>query len=276
MSEAFYDKQYNPRLSIPDAMAYFERWQAEGKRVRLTDAARWDLQFGSDPDETLDFYPAQSSSSPLLIFVHGGYWRMMHKNDFAWLPLPFVAQGVSVANINYTLAPQIGIDGIVRQVRKAVAWLYQNHKDLGFDPGRVVCAGHSAGGHLAAMLLTENEAAESAELLPTVVAISGLFDLDPLMRATFLRDAIKLDEDQIRDLSPANLRPVPGSRILTAVGELESAEFHRQSTLLAERWGNSTVSDHVVVEGAHHFDVCDLLTDGESELFNVIMRACSA
>ena len=273
MSEAFYDEQYNPRLSIPDALAYFQRWQAAGATVRNSDAARWDLSFGETADETLDYYPAAGSAAPLLVFIHGGYWRMMHKNDFAWLPLAYVEHGVSVANINYTLAPQLGLGGIIEQIRKAVAWLYRNHSQLGFDPDRVVCAGHSAGGHLAAMLLTAGQT-ENPASTPTVFAISGLFDLAPLMKASFLRDAIKLDSQQIHDLSPANLKPLSGSRVITAVGELESQEFHRQSALLAERWGDSIVSAHCVVEGAHHFDVCDHFADPNSALFKKVLQAC--
>lgn len=276
MSVEFYDRQYNPRLSIPNALDYFQRWQSDGERSRATGSARWDLKYGESDDETLDFYPAKGTSPALLIFIHGGYWRAMHKNDFAWLASPFVEQGISVANLNYTLVPQISLGELVTQVRSAVAWLYENQADLGFDRSRVVCAGHSAGGHLAAMLLTSSGPTGSGVKgeAPFVVALSGLFDLGPLLQASFLSDVIQLTDNQIHQLSPANLTPSTGSRVLTVVGELESDEFHRQSELLAERWGDGVVTANMVVAGANHFDVCDVLADSNSELFQTVCATC--
>ena len=205
-------------------------------------------------EETLDFFPAPTASAPLLMFIHGGYWRAMHKDDFAWIAPPYTEQGIAVANVNYALAPKAHLGEIVTQVRRAVGWLHENAVRLGFDSARLVCSGHSAGGHLAAMLLA-TEWGHFAESLPSqplrgAVAISGLFDLEPLMRAEFLRQEIVLTDEEIHDLSPVNLAPSQGSHVLTVVGELESSEFYRQSRLLVDRWGDTVAQGPVVVCGS--------------------------
>ena len=270
MSDDFYDREYNPRLSVPNVGEYLERWQSGAKRVRDEVSARWDLSYGPSSEEILDYYPAKSASAPLLIFVHGGYWRALHKDDFSWVAPRFLENGVSVANVNYALAPGVGLGEIVAQIRRSVAWLHSNAGELGFDPERVVCCGHSAGGHLAAMLLATDWQAFGVSLtqpLCGVVAISGLFDLEPLMRASFLQGEIILSNREVHDLSPANLQPISGSRVLTMVGEKESNEFHRQNHLLAERWGASMVRGPLVIEQANHFDACDALTVQDGEVF---------
>jgi len=203
------EREYNPRVQVPEYASYFARWKDSAQEVRRTLDARLDLRYGLLPAERLDYFPAAGSGNPLLIFVHGGYWRALDKNDFSWVAPPYVACGVSVAVINYGLLPGTPLLMIVEQVRRACAWLHHNHRALEIDPAQIVCSGHSAGGHLTAMMLATDWPGVWPEfpqrLLSGAVAISGLFDLEPLTRAEFLRNDLRLDPVLARALSPASV-----------------------------------------------------------------------
>ena len=142
------DRDYNPRVGVPDIADLFARWQQRASDARTQLPYRPDLRYGPAPAEALDFFPARESNGPLLIFVHGGYWRALDKQDFSWIAPAYVAAGFSVAIPNYGLAPATPLSEIVAQVRRACAWLYTHARELRIDATRIVCSGHSAGGHL--------------------------------------------------------------------------------------------------------------------------------
>jgi arylformamidase len=265
------DDEYNPRARIPEFADYFARWKMQAAEARNSLHPRMDLRYGDSPLETLDFFGAGGVNGPLLIFIHGGYWRSADKADFSWVAPAYVSAGFSVAIVNYGLLPATPLEEIVRQIRRACIWLYRNAATLGFDPHRMVCAGHSAGGHLAAMMLTAQWQAFSAglpdQLLKAVVAISGLFDLLPLTHAEFLREDLGLDELRARHLSPAHLPLRNSARLLLAVGALESQEFKRQSDSLAAHWAGAGACELLLVQDCNHFSVCDAFSDPNSVLF---------
>ncbi|MCC7310283.1 MAG: alpha/beta hydrolase, partial [Sulfuritalea sp.] len=180
------DHQYNARAAIPDHPEIFERWRADSRLA--CDGLRWeaDCHFGSSPAETLDFYPAAVPNAPLLVFIHGGYWRSLDKQDFSFLAPGFVKAGVALAMPNYGLAPATPIAEMVRQMLRAMAWLYRHGAELGIDRRRIAVAGHSAGAHLAAMMLAADWPLMAGDLprdlLRGATCISGLYDLQPLVR----------------------------------------------------------------------------------------------
>ena len=278
MSDGFFDREYDPKRTIPDFASYFARWKKEALRARREATVEADIEYGPSAEETLDFFPAGSSRTPLLIFLHGGYWRAFHKDDFSWVAPAYVAAGISVAVVNYALAPAVSLFEITSQIRRSIAWLVSNSASLAVDPRRIVCSGHSAGGHLAAMALTtdwsEFGLAAGARPLSGAIAISGLFDLVPVSQADFLKSDLGLDAIACERLSPINLRPTMTAPVLTVVGELESNEFHRQSELLVRHWGNSAVAGPMIVEAANHFDVCDRFADKDSQLFRTTTKYC--
>jgi arylformamidase len=276
----FWDLEYNPRNTIAGSGEYFVRWKAHALKARETLRARIDLAYGPSAAETLDYFPAAKASSPLLIFIHGGYWRMLDKSDFSWVAPPFVAVGISVAVVNYALLPATPLADIVQQLRRACAWLYSNAESLGADKRRIVCSGHSAGGHLTAMMLATDWAAMSAalprRLLAAALAVSGLFDLEPLTRTEFLRKDLGLDAAAARELSPAFLPLHNEAPLLRALGALESGEFHRQSALIAAHWPSVGESALMDVDGCNHLSVCDALAAPGSPLFEATCAAIAA
>jgi arylformamidase len=273
----FLDREYNPRVQIPEFADFFARWKTQALKTRESLQGRLDLAYGVAPAETLDYFPAAQASSPLLIFIHGGYWRALDKSDFSWVAPPYVAAGIAVAVLNYALAPRTPVPEIVRQVRRACAWIHDRAADLGCDPTRLFCSGHSAGGHLTAMMLATDWPAQSASLprrlLAGALTVSGVFDLQPLTQAEFLRKDLNLDEQAAREISPAFLALQNDAPLLRAVGALESGEFHRQSELIAAHWPSACTTALIDVPDCHHLSVCDALATPGSVLFE---RTCEA
>ena len=266
------NREYNARARVPDHAQYFARWVADSRMARLAEPCYLDLAYGPEPGQALDMFPARRArhgGAPLLIFIHGGYWRAQDKSDFSYLAPPFTRAGAAVAAINYRLAPAVAMQDIVRDVLAAVTWCYLHAGQYGADPQHIYVAGHSAGGHLTAMMMACEWPRWHGALPVNVVkgglAISGLFDLEPLMHASFLNVDLKLTPESSALLSPAWMKPATHAPLMTAVGALESDEFHRQNRLLGERWAAVLARD-VPMPGHHHFSICDALASPASPL----------
>jgi len=269
------DREYNARAAVPDAQRILASWAERGATTRRQRAGLLDLPYGDGAAERLDVFPTPREGSPLLVYIHGGYWRALDKSDFSWVAPPFVDHGVAVAVPNYGLAPATRIEEIVRQMLRAIAWLYRKADDLGFDPQRISVAGHSAGGHLTAMMMAAiwPRYAEDLpeDLIKGALAVSGLFDLEPLMHAPFLNVDLQLDLERVSALSPARMLPATRAPIYTAVGGDESSEFKRQSALLAKRWPTNVVRE-VPMAGFNHLTVSEELANPASPLFDAALE----
>jgi arylformamidase len=268
------EREYNARASIPDHPQIFARWAEHGAQVRRRRAGLIDMPYGDDDGERLDFFPTVHRTSPLLVFIHGGYWRSLDKSDFSWIAPPFLDAGVAVALLNYGLAPRVAVADIVRQQLKALAWIYARAEELGFDRQRIVVGGHSAGGYLTAMMMAALwpalDPALPADLVKGGLAISGIYDLEPLVPLPFINSDLKLDVAGARKVSPVRLPPATGAPLLTAVGALESSEFKRQTRLIHQAWPHNA-REELEVAGANHLTVCDHLGEAESALFRATL-----
>jgi len=268
------DRQYNARAAIPGHPEIFARWRAESSAARDALRCEPDYRYGPSPAESLDFYPAARRNAPLLVFIHGGYWRSLDKQDFSFLAPAFVRAGVAVAMPNYGLAPATSVADIVRQMLRAMAWLYRNLPQLDIDTRRIVVAGHSAGAHLAAMMLAADWPLWARDLPPDLlcgaVCISGIYDLRPLVNAPFLRDDLQLDEGAAQLVSPVSYRPRRATPLITAVGGAESAEFQRQNRLIREAWPHCFRRD-LPLPGRHHLASVEALGDPTQPLFRAAL-----
>src|SRR5262245_7382562 len=149
---AWLDLQYNNRARVPEYPQIFDRWARRSAEVRERLSRRLDVRYGDGPNETLDIFPSTMADAPVLVFIHGGYWRSLDKDMYSFIAPPFVQRGATVVVPNYALCPAVTIDQITMQMVHAVAWVHRNIALYGGNPKRIVVAGHSAGGHLAAML----------------------------------------------------------------------------------------------------------------------------
>ncbi|MBG6071758.1 MULTISPECIES: alpha/beta hydrolase [unclassified Polaromonas] len=260
------DSMYNNRLLVPGYATHFTRWVTDSQHARQKQPCLLDVAYGEQPGETLDIFPASGVSpakgAPVLVFIHGGYWRALDKADHSFIAPTFTQAGACVVVLNYTLCPAVTIPEIVSQMVKALAWTWRHIEAQGGDPARITVAGHSAGGHLAAMLLTCAWPAHATDLPKTLVksalSISGLFDLEPIRQTPFLQD-LNLTPEQVRQASPVLLpRPRQGTLCSVAGGD-ESEEFLRQNLLIQQTWGMDTVPVCESLPGLNHFSVLEAM-----------------
>lgn len=270
---AWLDSQYNNRALVPGYGEHFARWARESACVRATPSAVLDQPYRSGLSETLDIFPASkapgSAPAPVLVFIHGGYWRSLDKADHAFLAPAFTEQGACVVVPNYALCPAVTIPQITLQMVQALAWVYRHIAEHGGDPQRITVVGHSAGGHLAAMLLLCQWASVGADLPASLVknsmSISGLYDLEPLRYTPFLQEALRLTPEQVRQASPA-LLPAPVVRagrgqLYSVAGGDESGEFLRHNQLIQTAWGKRAVPVSEALPGLNHFSVLEALVE---------------
>ena len=271
----FFSREYNNRALFPDHARHFARWADTSARARSSMACYLDRAYGASPGETLDIFPSRKGDGSALMFIHGGYWRSLDKRDFSFLAPAWIDAGVSLVVVNYDLCPKVGIERIVQQMLAASVWLYRHAEQYGMDEDRIYVSGHSAGGHLAAMLLASlwpvMDRSLPRNLVKGALAVSGVYDLRPLVQVDWLQGDLRLDEATALKLSPAFLPPATRAPLALAVGGLESSEFKRQNALLAQRW-KSVLAGDVPMPGKDHFTVVDGLADPSSPLFAATRR----
>lgn len=256
-------QQYDNRARVPDAPEILQRWARQSARVRKALPAQLNLAYGPAPSHTLDVFPARQRGAPVLVFIHGGWWRALDKSDLSFIAPAFVRAGITVVLPNYTLCPHTSIGGIALEMAQALAWVHRHADSLGADAQHITVAGHSAGGHLAAMLaccdFTRVGNDLPPDLLHAAIAVSGVFDLGPIRRTPFLQPDLRLSAADVPRLSPAFF-PAPRLPVLALVGGDESAEHRRQNRLLGQRW-KLPAQQVLEVAGANHFTVVEDFAD---------------
>lgn len=270
------DRQYDARATV-DAIAPILTQYAQGSRAaRETLTCHTDVAYGPHPDETLDIFPAARPGSPVFVFVHGGYWRLLSKDDSSFMAPAFVEAGATVVAVNYSLAPGASLDEIVRQCRAALAWVVREIHRYNGDPARLHIAGSSAGGHLVGMLLAAGWHADfgiPADTVKSATPISGLFELAPLID-THVNAWMHLDADSAARNSPQRHLPEQGCPLIVSYGETETAEFARQSRDYMEAWrARGFPAQYVDMPGTNHFDIILHLADPSSPLTLAVFAA---
>ncbi len=217
--------------------------------------------YGDDPREAFDLWLPEGKPRGLLIFIHGGWWMHFSKDYFSDIAAGPLARGWAVAIPSYTLLPGISLTGLVDQTRGAVETIARTIPGI-----PLVIAGHSAGGHLAAMMGTDAgpDPATHARLI-RIVAISGVHDLRPL-RGLPINETLGITATETGTLSPALLNPRPGFDLIAWSGADELPEFRRQTAFLAVAWGGYTSTIHVEAAGLDHFTAFAPLANPDSEL----------
>jgi arylformamidase len=265
--DAYYDREYNTREGVSGLDALFADWAQRNADAQASLSGQRNLAYGAGPREVLDLYPGRPGA-PLLVFIHGGFWHSRTKEEFLFVAPPFVERGISVAMIEYALAPAVSLSTIADQIRRALRFLGNEAPRLGVRPDRMLVAGHSAGGHLAA--LSACETTDTGLPPHPVLAISGLFDLAPIARTPTLQRLLHLTPDEVTTLSPARLAPRAGTRLVTTVGGAETSEFRRQNTDFAAAWSAVHVGD-VAQPGGNHFTALDTLSRPGADVFEAAM-----
>jgi arylformamidase len=275
-SPAWYDEQYNNRARVPECGLFMQRWAQWSEQARTAGHVKLDLRYGPGPNETLDVFESPRSRAPIVVFIHGGYWRSLDKSDHSFVAPAIQQAGAVPVIVNYDLAPAVGVSDICRQMVRALEWVWRHGAEIGGDPSRIHVVGHSAGGHLAAMMMCaqwQRHAADSpADLVKSAMSISGVHELDSVRHAAFVQADLKLTAQEAVQCSPAWMPAPTHGHIHCVVGAIESPEFLRHNALLREHWGAQRVPVVENLAGEHHFSIVDQFKQPTSRVVQLLNR----
>jgi len=284
--QAQLDGEMNLRGRWPEHQDYFDRWAKDSQRVRESNRCLSDLVYGDSAGQKLDlFLPVERNGSqdggpvPLLAFVHGGYWKSLDKGDFSFLAPAYLERGIAFASLNYDLSPLADISQMVAQVRRGLAWLLKQSGAYGLDPTGLYVAGHSAGGHLAAMAMNPVWTGDFG-LPPSVIkggcSVSGVYDLEPVARS-FQQVELQISADIVTSQSPIRTVPQRAAPLICAVGSDETREFIRQQKVYVEAWRQKGLTCFDVdLAGDNHFSSADRLAQVDHPLYQAVVDMISS
>ena len=266
------DLQYNNRFHVPDFENYLQRWEnLSSNAVKKYNAIK-NIPYGDNPRECLDIFSSPNPRSKTLVFIHGGYWQRFDKSSFHFIAGAFAGYGITTVLINYPLAPGASMDQIVESCCEAIDWIYNNIAAWNGDADQIYIAGHSAGAHLASMLMAVEKNQNRKTFIKGICAISGLFNLIPIQLSN-INDALQMDKETAIKNSPVFKEPVELCPLLIAVGGAETNEFLDQSRELNNKWKNKTRSaELMIMPGLNHFSVLDSFCDTNSLLHKSVCR----
>lgn len=256
--QAALDKQYNSRGSVPDVTMYLRDYAERTQAARAQLACTESLAYGPGVHDKLDIYPAPQAGAPVMVFLHGGDWRALSKEDSGFVAPALVAAGVTAVVPDFDLIPDTTIEAMGAQVRRVLAWVHRHIASHGGDPQRIFIAGHSSGANLVSQLLTTRwpeDFALPADLIKGAVFISGLGDLEPVRRS-FRNAHLKLDEAMVASTSLLACPRAPSDcPLLVMVAEQENDEYKRQGQAVAQYWADlGRPSRLLALAGCNHFN----------------------
>ena len=272
------DREYSPSSCIDDINVFLDAYSSVSSQVKNVAVAEGsciqNLAYGSKADERLDlFKPATAQAAPLHIYIHGGYWRALSKDDSAFAAPMFQQHGSFFAALDYTLAPNATLTQIVRQNRLAISWLFQNADNLGFDRNRIYLSGSSAGAHLAVMMLLTDWSRYGLpqDVIKGVCAVSGIYDLEPI-QLSYVNEPLGMSAREAAENSPMGKALRNHCPVILAYGDNETSEFKRQTNEYRDFLSESAeTASFREIENRNHFDVVMDLMHSDSWLAQQVL-----
>ena len=238
--------------------------------VRATARCALDLPYGDDERQRLDVYMPEDAGvadAPVLMFMHGGYWVIGHKDLMGFMAPAMTPTPAVLVSVGYRLAPGAKYPGQVDDCRAALRWVYDHIADYGGSRDRIHVGGHSAGGHLAAMLTLQRTQRNALGLPEDVIKacfpVSGVFDVADTLEDR--REAFLRTPDDVRDASPLHNT---GGNTVPFLLEIGSDDFDnlrsQHPQMLAALRSQAGYVEEMVREGHNHFRISLDHADPES------------
>lgn len=265
--QAGLDAAYNNTAHVGQAKrdAYVAAWARRSEELRGQLKHERNIPYGPSPREVLDWVPCGRPGAPTFAFIHGGYWQWNDKESSFHIAGGVVPHGVNFVNVEYSLAPAKRMTEICQEIRRATDWLLANLSRLGGDPRRLYVGGHSAGGHLTAVAMSNSQVAGG-------MPISGLFDLEPI-RLSYLNQPLGMDVMEARRNSPIHILPKAAGRLLVTAGGGELSELQRQSIEYFAAWRAAGLpAEFVPMPNHDHFSVITEIASPEGVLSRALAR----
>ena len=260
----------NLRLRHPEFQTYLDFNETESERVRREYTCHLQAQYGPAPLQSMDVFPAPVPDAPILVFIHGGYWRGLDKKSYSFTAERFIRNNFTVCVINYRLLPAVTLQTQLDDVYKALLWIKTQALRFHGDPEAITLAGHSAGGHLALMCYLLNKSLRGS--VRAICSVSGLFDLLPV-KNSYLNEVLQLDEETAKDFSPQtrDLSALTCPTLL-AVGSGETDLFIEQSKNIYQKNKTSAPLSYFEYDDLNHYQIVHKLADANSPLTRFILE----
>ncbi|MEM8888509.1 MAG: alpha/beta hydrolase [Bacteroidota bacterium] len=267
------ENQLDLRARHPDFQVSLDFNESESKRVLHTYSNHLDLAYGEDPLQSLDIFPSAVPNSPVLLFIHGGYWKALDKSSYRFIAAPFVDQNISVCLINYRLIPSVHMKAPLQDISNSLSWIQTHISQYNGNPDKMVLSGHSAGGHLAVMAYLMNKDLRSS--IKGICSLSGIFDLGPI-KNSYLNEDLHLTEEDVENFSVINkdLGELKCPTLLS-VGSAETDLFIEESKNLFEQHKSHARLTYYEYPELNHYEIVHKLGESESPLVQFILSLIS-
>ena len=271
MSDEEVERHFNPRVAAPDAAQHLEHFISESAAARSRQDMRRNVSYGPHPREVYDIFPGPVGS-PMHVFIHGGYWRALSKDEHSFVAEPFAGAGATVVLINYPLCPEVTLDGLVDSVMRGIAHAAQHAADYGASTDGIHLSGHSAGAHLCAVAVAHDWTTHGlpADLIRSATLLSGIFDPRAAMRTTINAEIGLTAEVAARNNTLTDsFSPRSGIDLLVAAGGDEPDGWIDQSNSYARLHG--VAREVMLVPGTNHFTLMEAVADPKSALTRTML-----
>ena len=265
-TQAQLDAAYNNSAAVADSAAQVAQWAERSAERRAIHPTELEIPYGPRPRNRFDILRCGTRGAPLVVFIHGGWWQRNSKEGFTCMAAGPLALGLDFALIGYTLAPDVRLTEMARELHAGLDAIVAYQAARGFTQ-KMVLSGWSAGGHLTALCLDH----------PAVTAglsISGAFDLEPI-RHTFINDKLGLDAAEAEAQSPSK-RALSAKPLVLAYGTAELPDMQAQSVNFAEMRAKAGLPGEALpIPGADHFSIFEGMTSAEGVLAQTLARLAS-
>ena len=269
------ENNFNPRIAEPDFQNYLNISLSKADEAKKILTGKFDVKYGTSNLQTLDIYTSDNSElSPIHMFIHGGYWRALDKSYHSHMAIPYVENNITFINLNYDLCPTVKLSDICNEIRDAIIWIYKNSRNFGGDPNNIVISGHSAGAHLASLMLNIDWSKHGLKkkVIKAAALISGIYEPEIVLKLE-INNEIRLNKKDAYDNNAIVKPPLYKLPILLAVGELEPLGWINQSKKYAKTLiKNNLTAKYSVIKNNNHFSLIDTLADRSQPLDKAMIK----